>query len=399
MTHAASTTLGLPSEPRQLLPREAYLDESWLALERERLFARQWQLAGLESELSTTGDYITLNSGPFPLLVLRDDQGKLRAFHNLCRHRGTELLEGSGNLDAGHIVCPYHRWTYELDGKLKALPLKSQCFPSLDMSSRRLFEAAVASYKGLVFVHADPGQQFSDWLADLDDAIWPHEFEHMSSGIDVTYEMQCNWKVFFENAIDGYHLAYLHDQTLGGPRADKNVWDVHGRHLVWYSIETGERTCTPEAMKEARWDGKIIKGANSGLYSGVYMLFPNTIVTASPTSFSLSTLVPAGPQVCRLRVRTWHGEPGAFDWMLGDGGGVENYPGYDADSGYLKLERLDQHALETGDFHWEDVWICEKMQRSLRSPRFHVDKLAAGAGAESPLIFFQRQIREHLDVV
>lgn len=397
MKASAGPCPAMPEAPRQRLPREAYLSDSWLACEHEHLFGRQWALAGVEADLPNPGDYVTLNVGNYPLMALRDGEGRLRAFHNLCRHRGTELLEGNGNLDAKNIVCPYHRWTYELDGTLKAVPLKKQCFADLDLGSTRLFEAAVASYKGLVFVHPDADAQFGSWRASLDEAVWPHEFEDMSAGIDVTYEMHCNWKVFFENAIDGYHLAHLHDQTLGGPRADLNVWDTRGSHLVWYSLETGERTCTPEAVKSARWDGKLIKNAERGDYGGVYMLFPNTIITASPTSLSVSTLVPSGAEVCLLRVRTWHGESVAFDWLLGEHGGIENYPGYDPNTGYMKLECLEQHALETGDFHWEDVWICEKMQRSLRSPKFEIGALAAGAGAESPLEFFQSQVLAHLE--
>ena len=250
----------MPGSPVQRLPREAYISPEWFERERRDLFGRTWTWAGLACDLPEAGDYTTVAAGDHPLVVLRDEAGALRAFHNLCRHRGTELVEGAGRLDAARIVCPYHRWTYGLDGALRAVPLHAQCFPGLDPGDHSLLPAALGEFKGMVFVHPDPGADFSEWRADLESVAWPHRFERMRAGPEITYEMRCNWKVFFENAIDGYHLAYLHDRTLGGPRADRNVWDVHGRHLVWYSTETGRKTCMPQAVSgsiETASDGRF----------------------------------------------------------------------------------------------------------------------------------------------
>lgn len=384
----------IPESPVQLLPREAYVQQDWFDREQRELFSRNWSYVGLSSEIAVRG-YATVNAGVHRLFVVRDDNGELAAFHNLCRHRGTELLEGSDRLEAARIVCPYHRWTYRLDGSLYAIPMKKECFPDLDPASHALHRSAVGEFKGMVFVHPDPGADFPAWKTDLDSVAWPHDFEQMAAGPALTYEMKCNWKVFFENAIDGYHLAYLHERTLGGPSVERNVWDAHGRHLVWYSIESGARTCLPAALaSQSTGYGDDVPGAESGKYGGVYMLFPNCIVTPSPSSLTISRLTAAAPGLSYLEVRTWTAKG---KWPGGQSGSPEVYPGYDPASGFLKLEYLEEHPRDVEDFHWEDVWVCEKMQRSLGSPMHRVGALAAGRGAESPIAFFQQNVLDCLE--
>lgn len=386
--------------PTQLLPREAYTGEKWFDREQNELFGKTWSYVGLSTEIPNPGDYVTLNVGKYRLFVVRDESGAIRGFHNLCRHRGTELLEGTGNLDSPRITCPYHRWTYKLDGSLRAVPMKNKCFPDLDLGKHHLLNASVGEFKGLIFIHPDPDQDFSKWIADLGPVAWPHKFKDMSTGPEVIYEMKCNWKVFFENAIDGYHLAYLHDKTLGGPKADLNVWDVHGCHLLWYSIETGKKTCLPEAvaLQENSSGSKFIPGTESGEFAGVYMLFPNIAITASRTQLSISKIQPISPGITRLISRQWMPKDTAWKWLSGDDAPVEDYPGYDPETGFLKSSALKQHPLETNDFQWEDVWVCEKMQRSLQSPAYQAGRLAKGAGAESPLEFFQKNVLDFVSL-
>jgi len=109
---------------QQILPRAAYISDEWFARERATLFYRGFHFAGFASELKNPGDFITKTICGYPMILLKDQDGTLRAFHNLCRHRGTELLEGTGNCGKT-IVCPYHRWTYMLDGRLRGLPAQS----------------------------------------------------------------------------------------------------------------------------------------------------------------------------------------------------------------------------------------------------------------------------------
>ena len=130
----------------------------------------------------------------------------------------------------------------------------------------------------------------------------------------------------------------------------------------------------------------------------MFVLFPNTIVTATPTELIVSRLDAVTADLTRLHTRVWGRKGGAWTrWLSGEN--VEDMPGYDPVSGLFRLSCLKQHPLEIGDFHWEDIWICEKLQRSLHSPAYRCGRLAAGAGAEAPLELFQRNVLDYLTPV
>ena len=137
-----------------------------------------------------------------------------------------------------------------------------------------------------------------------------------------------------------------------------------------------------------------IEGAESGAYGGVYMLYPSTIVTASPYDFAVSSLVPVHPELTQLKVRTWGRQASG---LFGRSGTpvCDKTPKAEP----VSLERLDEHPMESGDFMLEDLWICEKIQRSMRSPFFSVGALAQGDGCETPLVWFQEQVLNDLEDV
>lgn len=345
-------------------------------------------------DLKETGDYTTLTSGAQPLAVIRDAEGQLRAFHNLCRHRGTELLEGSGN--AGKtLVCPYHRWTYGLDGRLRGLPDKSECFPDLDRKSLSLNTASIGEWKGLAFVNPDPQADFDSWIKGVAANPFPHDISDpkLVAGEEFVYLMKCNWKVFFENAIDGYHLAYLHENTLGGPVPGANEWVTHGDNMIWYSTERdGIRNRIPKFVEDHAGSGATkIKGAKDPGYGGVYMLFPTTIITPSPWSITISRLEPVSAGETILRARTWTPD----SWFAAKEN-LSDVPGYDPATGLIESRNWTQPALETGDFQTEDIWICEKIQRGLNSSAYAPGPLAQGAGGEAMLPVFQQSVKRML---
>lgn len=383
----------MPKTVKQLLPREAYISDEWFEEESQHLFSNTWAFAGVTTDVPNPGDYITLKVGKYPLIVVRDKNGELNAFHNICRHRGTELLEGKGC--AGKtIVCPYHRWTFNLDGRLRGIPNMKECFPTLERKDHNLFPASLGVFKNMMFVHPkeNPIESFENWLGDFNEQSWPHDISQMHESETLTYEMKCNWKVFYENAIDGYHLAYLHDKTLGPTLTpDKQVWDSHGRHVVWYSTEReGVKNPLPKLIEDMsdKYRLKPVKGLDAGDYPGVVMLFPTTIIGPNPFGISISELIPITPDITHLKVRSWSAKQGSslFRRMAG------NPPGFDKETGLIKSENWKKHPLDTLDFQTEDVWVCEKMQRSLHSPSYQVGPLAQGAGAEAPLTHFQQQI-------
>ena len=376
--------------PRQLLPRHSYVDAAWLERERRTLFDRCWVWAGLEADLAEPGDFLTTRVLDQQLFVLRDDAGALRAFHNVCRHRGCEVVEGKGNV-GNAIRCPYHRWTYAMSGALRAVPNEDACFGSVERERLSLHAASVGVHGGMVYVnpHPEPPESFEEWIAGLDEHAWPHDLGagDLKFAGEVTYEMRCNWKVFYENAVDGYHLGYLHDRTLGPLYPDRNVWRRVGRHAVWYSTERDGAPQSSSVLTERFADGAgaaRLPGHGSAAYPGVVMLFPLTILAPSPWGFYVSILEPVDAQVTRMRSMSWEpeGSRRRFD-VFGE-------------PSVMRLDDLDTHPLESGNFQIEDMWICEKIQRNLHSPKFEVGPLADGPGAESPVMHFQQSVLEHV---
>lgn len=383
-----NTTNGNFQTPRQLLPRQVYFEPDWFERECGELFNRSWIFACIETEISENGDFHSFRYMNHSLFVVRDHSGQLQAFHNICRHRGCEVLEGSGNTGQA-VVCPYHHWTYELDGVLRGISNEKPCFDNIDRARLNLKPAAVGVFHGIVFVNPDPQPKddFSAWIANLSDYDWPHRFDDgtLEPRGEITYEMKCNWKVFYENAIDGYHLGYLHDRTLGELYPDRNVWKSAGRNVVWYSTQReGEPQSNSLLSAElAEGAGAVrLTGHENAFYPGVVMLFPLTILSPSPWGFYISILEPIGPELTNMRTLSWapSGSPGRS--RMGKPSTV------------VRLEDLNTHPLETGNFQIEDMWIVEKIQRNLRSPDFEFGPLAKGDGAEGPLMHFQEQILE-----
>ena len=377
--------------PRQLLPRSAYLDGAWLERERRGLFDRCWVWAGLEADLAEPGDFLTARVLDHQLFVLRDDAGALRAFHNVCRHRGCEVVEGQGNVGKA-IRCPYHRWTYGLSGALRAVPNEDACFGSVTKERLSLHAASVGAHRGMVYLnpHPEPPESFETWIAGLDEHAWPHDLADgtLSFAGEMTYEMRCNWKVFYENAVDGYHLGYLHDRTLGPLYPDRNVWRRVGRHAVWYSIERDGPPQASSVLTEQMVDGaggRRLPGHEPAAYPGVVMLFPLTIFTPNPWGFSVSILEPVDVETTLMRVLNWAPE-----------GARQGVPDVSKEPSIFRLGDLDGHPLESGNFQIEDMWICEKIQRNLHSPKFEVGPLADGAGAEAPITHFQQSVLDYL---
>ncbi len=382
----------VPEAPKQVLAPEAYTSAEWFEAEQKHLFARSWIFAGVTLDLADPGDYTTAQAGPYPLAAVRGRDGVLRGFHNICRHRGTVILEGAGNM-GGAFVCPYHEWTYDLAGNLKGIPDEANCFPELDRESMNLHGAGLAVFKDMVFLHPDPKADFEAWLGGIQDVAWPHDISNLVETRDVTYEMNCNWKVFYENAIDGYHLKYLHRKTFGGPAPTGNDWVPRGNHLVWYFTEEGRKSAIAKTVADRveKDDRPTIAGAEDADYGGVYMMFPTTIALPNPYNFSVSQLLPLGPEKTLIRSRVW-GIEGSKGRIIQNIEASEK--ARDPHTGYVKLELLDRHPTDTLDHQLEDMWICEKVQRALHSPKFSVGALARGGGGEATLEIFQRIVRE-----
>lgn len=209
---AANTRV--PFESAHAMPRSVYRSETFLSQELEHVFKHDWFCAGRASTLAKTGDYLTIELAGQPIMVVRDASGQLRAQSNVCLHRMSTLLEGRGNKSS--IVCPYHAWTYELDGTLRAAPAMAQntAFCSKGM---RLPLIRCEEWLGWVMVtlnqHAVP---VSEALAEVQNLVGDFGMENYQETFFESHVWNTNWKVLAENFMESYHLPVCHRGTIGG---------------------------------------------------------------------------------------------------------------------------------------------------------------------------------------
>jgi choline monooxygenase len=348
-------------ETTYLLPPAAYFAEEWFEREQRLLFGHTWHLVASSHELREPGDHATVVAGPDPLLVTRGLDGGLRAFHNLCTHRGIELVQGVGNRRAG-ISCPYHSWSFGLDGALRSVPQPDQ-FPDLDLGACGLPPASVGEWGGNVYANPDPDAgPIEEWLGGLPGAIGSFRPELLEQVAHFHLEANCNWKLFVENHVDVYHLWYLHSRTLGDFDHNRFEWQQLGRNWVSYEPASGERTHRPAAGSAPirHLDPRDLAGV------GAHQAFPNVLMACEAEYFMTYVAMATGPETMVVDVRV-RGE-------------------LDAD-----VESI-RKGIEA--FVLEDIAAAEGIQRMLRSSRFRVGPLAVDH--ERPIMLFQQSI---LDVV
>lgn len=370
---------------RPALSTTAYTSESAYDVEQNEVFGRHWSCVGVEGDMPDVGDTLCAEVGPHHLLVVRDQDGALRAHHNLCRHRGTRLLTTRGKRRKT-LVCPYHRWTYGLDGSLQGMPDSGQ-FPGLDKTGLGLHPASVATWKGLVFVHPEPQADPLDyWLGTLPDNLGPHGADTLVELEDQArqYEVAANWKLFVENAIDGYHLRHLHAETLTMYDHRRQRSRFEGRHWTFAEPATDEFKATLASTPRS-WLLVDPRGPDTG--NRVHLVFPNLVITESESDWSLLRVLPEGPGRTRLELRVFAPAVSGFAGHLRRWfwqGEASSNPSVQGDQ-----------ALESGDFMLEDLLVCERQQQAMSSPRFAVGPLASQH--ERDIVSFQRQILAHLD--
>ena len=198
-----------PVSEAVMLPPEVYTSPAFYDFEMEAVFAREWVCVGRTEQIPNPGDYFTVTVVNDPLIVVRGEDGVIRAMSSVCRHRGAVLAEGAGNCGT-RLACPYHAWTYDLQGRLRGAPEMART-PGFDRATTRLPQVALEDWKGFLFVNLD-GQAppLGPRLAEVDRLIANYHLEELSALPPATYEQPWNWKVMIENAMECYHCSYLH---------------------------------------------------------------------------------------------------------------------------------------------------------------------------------------------
>jgi carnitine monooxygenase subunit len=198
-------------EPELGLPGWIYHDPDFFAVEMERVIRPSWQIVCHASDIPVTGDWRTLDLLGESIIVVHDDDSRIRAFHNLCRHRGSRIVAGAEGC-AKRLTCPYHAWTYGLDGRLIGVPQRED-YPGLDPTALGLKPVELETWRGFVFVRlqSDGGPSVAEMIAPYDAEIAPYRFEQLQAIGRVTLRPRpVNWKNVADNYSDGLHIPVAH---------------------------------------------------------------------------------------------------------------------------------------------------------------------------------------------
>lgn len=321
------------------VPVEKYTAPEIFEAEVRSIFGGFPMLAGHSSSVSEPGRYLLSDWNRLPFVVVRDKEGVLRAFLNICRHRGARLVSGEED-QLSAFVCPYHGWVYGLDGSLKTVT-RSYAFPDIDKCNYGLLELPVAERHGLVWVHPDP-----EGAMDMDAHLGPFGQDMHYFGIEdftrytkTTVTKEANWKLLIKTYLEGYHVPYLHRTTLAANfRKGVLAHDEHGAHMRLAAA----RTNILEAMEHERSSWNILDYA-----SVYYLLFPNAFFIMHPDYVSINTFYPEAPD------RTvWSHE------MLYR---QEAFPGEKGEKALRKRFEFTNDLV----FDQEDFAIAEDIQRGL----------------------------------
>ncbi len=252
------------------LPSWCYTSEQIYDQEIEQIFLRQWQFAGREEEIAESGQYFCHDGVGGSVIVIRGAKGEINAFANTCRHRGSRLVSGDGQ--CARIVCPYHSWVYGLDGQLVGAP-GMQEVENFSVADFPLLKIPVDAWGGFIFVNYDesciPLEQHLGNMPEKFDAHGPASMKLVHS---VVFEINCNWKLLAENALEAYHTGTVHRDTLGQQKS-RAVESTGNWTGLLVEDETSVATMTGDDKPFPH-----IQGLGNEAKSGTYfsLLFPCT---------------------------------------------------------------------------------------------------------------------------
>ena len=289
------------------LPATWYYDPAHYQRELEAFWYRKWIAVIREEELPGAGDWRVVALGTQKLILLKDEAGRLRAFHNTCRHRGSVLCtEDHGRFPRGRIVCPYHAWTYDLSGRLVATPRRMET-PDFRMEDFPLHELAVATWAGFVFVNLDPETDPPDTGA-FDRRFEHYRLSELRIGKRIVAEVKANWKLVAENFSECFHCPPVHPELCRVVTAyrDAGAWGLRGGETQ-PEYAAGAQTLTLDGTARLPPIHTLGPDERKTLYIPA-MLPPSLFLNVHPDYVNAHTMLPTGPESVRI-VYDWLFEP------------------------------------------------------------------------------------------
>ena len=280
------------------IPPICYSDAKILEIEKEILFKQQWICIGHVNFLKKSGDYITKEILDTPVIIIRDKSKAIRVFANVCRHRSAKLLEGKGNTRG--IICPFHSWAYNLEGKLKGVPNMNDA-KSFNKDDIALKEFPSEEKLGLCFVHfGNNCEKLEDQIDNFENihSKWP--MKQLVSTRERTFDVNCNWKAFLEVFNEYYHLPFVHPETIGDVYQLPNFPDkTNGSFTSQFGRTSGNGALLESEQQFALPD---MPGLNTDVHNSVRYtwVFPNLTFAIGNDALWIYEVHPLGPETCRV---------------------------------------------------------------------------------------------------
>ena len=325
-------------------PASWYADPQLWPVERQKIFAASWQFVGHESEVAAPRAWRADTLAGYPVVVVRGDDGTLRGFHNVCRHRAGPLVREASGVCDGHLTCQYHGWKYMLDGRLR-MARDFGAASDFDPRDFGLFPVLLALWRGLIF--AGIGADLPDLaglMAPIDAKLGAVDWSGLGVALRRSHDLGCNWKTYVENYLEGYHVPNIHPGLDAEVQADKYRVTVEGR----------------VALHE------VPPRAADAVYDGVWAwLWPNIAINVYNRGLMIERMSPVGHDRTRL------------DYIYLTPGG----------------EAVPDETLAMSDqVTAEDKWITERVQENLNAGVYHTGRLSPKH--EVAITAFQTWVRD-----
>lgn len=329
------------------IPSRWYTEADFHDVDRKEVLAKGWHYVGSARRLQLEGDYITFEVAGSPVLIVRNSGNRLRAYYNVCKHRGGPLsMEECGH--ARMLQCKYHGWTYKLDGSLRGVPRfdRTELFDKKDFG---LTSIRLAEWEGLLFVNLSADAPDFEVVVDgISDRIRGCEIDRLQFHSRVEYKVQCNWKVYVDNYLEGYHLPLVHPELCDNISYADYQTEIHGYYSLQhasYRDETAERAY-------------------------YYFVYPNTMLNIYKGRLQVNSVIPLGPRQTNV----------VFDYF------------YDMVKG-TEAQKFISDDIEFSDrVQQEDIEICEFVQKGLESDAY--DRGRFSTDTEAGVHHFQSLLKK-----
>lgn len=341
-----------PIEQASTIPSQWYYEKEMYDFEKEALFSRNWQYVGHEDQLNAVGDVIHATIAGNPILLIKTKDGAINGFYNVCKHRGGPLAVKKGTTTV--LQCQYHGWTYLTDGSLRGVP-DWNLVELFDEKDFGLEPVELSFWDGLIFARIKPdGLSLEKMLEGITKRIAPISMKHLQFYKEEVYHIACNWKVYVDNYLEGYHIPIVHPELANLLDYKNYVTEAYPMYSLQYSPFKSENNVYQTEHGEAFY----------------YFLFPNMMLNILPGRLQVNVVEPISTSECKV-----------FFWYF-----------YDDITAKEKAGIINDDLEYSEVIQQEDIEICEAVQLGLQSKAYNKGRFSVKR--ELGVYHFQSLIKE-----